>query len=239
MDPSIIDGERARPGEIPYQAALFRLQGNRYSLPCGASLIRSTWALSAAHCWYGDDARWEIRMGGTNFNQLSYRQIATLRIDHPQYDAEFNENDVAIFKLPVAARGQGIAVIPLADSRWSQLNGMRLQVSGYGRTMTGGPSSENLMKVNLQAVDSSVCSNYYRSRNMESILCARWVDRRGQSTCQGDSGGPVTGLDRNNRRVQVGVVSYGASTCHEGQPTGHARVSHLRPWIDNTIAQNS
>ncbi|KAJ8954471.1 hypothetical protein NQ314_007077 [Rhamnusium bicolor] len=52
---------------------------------------------------------------------------------------------------------------------------------------------------------------------------------RGVSTvggCNGDSGGPLT-----VNGVEVGIVSFGSSSCQAGNPTAYARVSSFRSWI--------
>lgn len=60
----IINGEPAKPGEIPWQARIryyknMRFGSQSYDHQCGASLISSCWAVTAAHCvptdgWFND-----------------------------------------------------------------------------------------------------------------------------------------------------------------------------------------
>ena len=45
-DPQIVDSAKADKGEWPWQLALY--SGSSFS--CGASIVASTWAVSAAHC---------------------------------------------------------------------------------------------------------------------------------------------------------------------------------------------
>ena len=50
---------------------------------------------------------------------------------------------------------------------------------------------------------------------------------------QGDSGGPL--VLRNGRKFTlIGVVSFGSSAgCAVGHPSGYARVTYFRDWIES------
>lgn len=50
VDNQIIGGQDASPGAWPWQLSQQRSSGGSWSHSCGASLLSSTKALSAAHC---------------------------------------------------------------------------------------------------------------------------------------------------------------------------------------------
>lgn len=201
-------------------------------------MIRPNWVLTAAHCIQSTD-RTEVRLGGTNFNNMTYRQIANFRRIHERYNSNTLENDVALLRLPVNASGGEIGVIALAPADIGTLDGETVVASGFGRTNNTGETSPNLMRVNLRAISNSECQETYGGIIVNSTLCATWLTQSGESTCQGDSGGPLS-YNSTNGNVLAGVVSFVSSSgCDSGAPSGYARVSSFRDWIENTIAQNS
>lgn len=170
---------------------------------------------------------------------MPYRQYANLRIVHEAYNPNNLNNDVALLRLPTAAQGNTIAVIPLAPPNWTNLDRVGMRASGFGRTTNTGPTVDNLMKVNLIGITNEQCRNTYGSTIIASTLCATWSTQSGQSTCNGDSGGPLTAVS-GNQHYLVGVTSFVVrNACDGGHPSGYARVTSFRSWIDNNIARNS
>lgn len=241
-DPSIILGERAQEGEFPYQAFL---SSSRFfgliTASCGGSLIRESWVLTAAHCVDGM-TRTEVRLGGTNFNNMTYRMDANFVMMHEDYNSQTLENDVALLRLPSPAMGANIGTVALAPVDVGLLEGETVVASGFGRTSNNGQSSPDLMRVDLQGISNEQCSMDYGTIIMNSTLCATWImetGQSGQSTCQGDSGGPLS-YNSTGGTVLVGVVSFVSTRgCDSGAPSGYARVSSFVDWIERNIAANT
>ena len=55
------------------------------------------------------------------------------------------------------------------------------------------------------------------------MMCTKGENQKG--SCTGDSGGPAIVKSAKGTYVQVGIVSFGASTgCHHGYPSGQVLV---------------
>lgn len=230
-------GERVQPGEIPYQAALFRSDGQ---FNCGGSLFLPTWVLTAAHC-VPEDRVVEVRLGGTNWNDQPYVQVADRAIVHERYNPDRIENDVAVLRLPMAASGPNIGMITLAPASTGRLANVPVRASGYGFTQNTGPPSEDMLKVNLVTMANRDCRTshlvFLLLLNPENI-CARYSSNRNQAVCHGDSGGPLI-YTQDGQETQIGIVSFGVGGMCNTAPQAFVRVGSYRDWIDNAVATNS
>lgn len=102
---------------------------------------------------------------------------------------------------------------------------------GWGRTSTNGDIPNNLQHLNTNTVTHAICQQYWFWVNTDQI-CA--LTQAGQGACYGDSGGP---LIQSSNRVQVGIVSYGASFgCAIDIPDVYVRVSSYGSWINDSIS---
>lgn len=180
----------------------------------------------------------EVRLGGTNINQMSYRQSATLLKMHENYNPNTFENDVALLRLPMPAMGDNIATIALAPMDIGALASELVIVSGYGKTSNNGEGSEDLLKVQLRTIPNEECAAEYGDAIKNSTLCAFYSTMPGQSACQGDSGGPMT-FNSTDGRVLMGVVSFGSTNGCDTVPVAYARVSSFVEWIETNIMQNT
>lgn len=232
VSPSIIFGERATLGEIPHQAYIQWPEA-----ACGASLIQPNWILTAAHCLVGSTTL-EIRMGGTNRDNMPLIMESTELFVHEGYDPNTLFNDVGLVKLPMDAVGDNISPIAMATS--GDFVDTPVRASGFGITEDGMQSAD-LLKVNLVTISNAECQQTYGTSNgliTENTLCVTWVDREGQNVCSGDSGGPLsTVVDGTD--VLIGVASFVSTNgCEVGDPAGFSRTSAFAEWIQQTMAAN-
>lgn len=124
IDPSIILGDPAVDGEIPYQAFLISSRNNSQSgALCGGSLIRPNWVLTAAHCVVDTD-RTQVGLGSVNRSNMTYSETSYQRFPHEFYNPATIANDVALVKLPGnAPLGPNIATVAIAPSNTGPLDG--------------------------------------------------------------------------------------------------------------------
>jgi len=242
----IINGVDAEQGEFPWQLSQQRL-GTAWSHSCGASLLSSTYALSAAHCVEGTSATILRVVAGINdrtdpngiiSNVASYKT-------HERYniagEGTFG-NDIAILTLsaPIADNGGKIQYASLPDNNDDLFFGRTCVISGWGRT-----GSSNVLPIPLQKVDIGIISTDECNVLLRPVNGATATDRmvclydniKLTGSCNGDSGGPLncnypsTG---DSRRVVAGVTSWGISgggSCLQTYPSVYTRTSAYLDWI--------
>ena len=238
----IVGGTDAGKNSWPWIVSLQQKGfGSAYdSHTCGASLIGSRWVLTAAHCIVGmsnDNADLlEVRVGGYNLarNQTAGQRIGIKRIlQHPLYDDDTTDNDIALLELK---RDSGAQTISLIDEIAMQQisHGTSLSVAGWGQlSENNSDTPAQLQQVDIPFVDLDTCR---AARNGEdgdmtqNMICAG-PETGGQDSCYGDSGGPLM-LRENSTWSQVGLVSWGVECAGKNQYGVYTRLANYNDWID-------
>ncbi|XP_001845462.2 collagenase [Culex quinquefasciatus] len=231
----IVNGFPAAPGQFPYQVFLRGFTAGGGALACGGSLISNQWVLTAAHCITGV-VRFEIPMGSIASATPEVMGTSTNFIIHPQYNPNNLNNDIGLIQLATPVTfSQNIQAIalPAADRTGETFVDNQATVSGFGRTVDGGPVSPTKNWVNIRIISNAQCMlTYGPSVVVGSTVCGLGWDHNAQSTCNGDSGGPLA-IQENGQSLQIGVVSFVSSAgCASGHPSGYVRTTHFRTWIN-------
>ncbi|XP_023938043.1 collagenase-like [Bicyclus anynana] len=235
----IVSGWEAEEAQIPYQLSIRMVApaGNVFS--CGATIIHSEWALTAAHCT-ANRVTIVIRAGATALSHPELLFETTDYINHPEYDESLTRvqpHDIGVIKfnrvLEFNDRIQPIRLQSSADMDKNYEN-IRLQASGWGRTWTNGPSPEVLNWVYLLGTSNPFCRTAFGGSSIvvDSTICAGAYNVSSQSTCQGDSGGPLVVIDYDGVPTEVGVTSFVSSSgCHTDFPAGFIRPGPYHKWF--------
>lgn len=228
----IVGGEATDIKQHPWQVAL-DIKGAL----CGGSIVAQNWVLTAAHCFGASKEAGTVRVkAGANNYRIGSAWTAVERVVvHEKYDADTQENDLALVKLKFRPPGQ---VIPLAPPDLKLEPCTVLEVTGWGRTSEGGTTSQDLQKANVPYVDSSVCNapDAYNGDIRPGMMCAGLRDG-GVDACQGDSGGPLV-LKGADGPVLVGVVSWGQGCARKLRYGVYTRLTNYRDWITNVIVSD-
>ncbi|CAD5125955.1 DgyrCDS14138 [Dimorphilus gyrociliatus] len=206
----VVGGWESRPNEFPYQLSLRRFGSHT----CGAVIINSQWALSAAHCTSSGSASGLAVVAGAH------------RRSSPAA-AEQTSNLLSIGNPIDLQRSSHWCLCP----RDVTYDDDTVTISGWGSTFSGGFVTDELRYTNVQVWSNDECSGPYPGSIDDSMICAA---APGRDTCQGDSGGPMA-YNNNGQFEVVGLTSWGRGCALATHPGVYARVSANLQWIaDNT-----
>ncbi|XP_046968061.1 complement factor D-like [Vanessa cardui] len=221
----IIGGTTA--GRVPFMVALSTGVYVR-NLVCGGSLITNRHVMTAAHCiqavFNGEHLLNSLRatVGTNRWNSGGTHYRIASNITHPNYVHNLIKNDIGIL-ITADNVVMSTAVQPVALSYDFVGAGVPTTVTGWGRTITGGSMSRNLMQLSASVIDGNRCVNDVANRAAQLNMRVPDVQPHieictfvasGRGTCNGDSGSP---LIRSDRQQQIGVVSWGLP-CARGAP---------------------
>uniref|UniRef100_A0A3B4ACI7 trypsin n=1 Tax=Periophthalmus magnuspinnatus TaxID=409849 RepID=A0A3B4ACI7_9GOBI len=229
-------------GEWPWQVSLWLRSQSKGTHPlCGASLINSCWALSAAHCFkrFGTDpSRYLLRLGDYHTQEQDdfERTLSPERIViHRKYQSHAWDYDIALVRLKgiegscVAFNPHTSAVcLPEFSHKWVTRS---VSYSEYSRT---------LKQAWVPLLPSWKCKKRYGARFTSRMICAGSLsEQRRVDSCQGDSGGPLVCQHGGGHWVLTGVISWGHGCGNPAFPGVYTRVSRFLRWIDNVGAELS
>lgn len=248
IEPRIVGGNPATPGQYPWQVAIIGSDsddefyyGDGYQF-CGGSLIHPYWVLTAAHCVTENNGTqslassidivaglYDLHDPVPGYQRKDVEQI----IRHPSYNDNNLTNDIALIKLtsPVAIQNSGetsTALINLAPPSIGALVDFEpAWVSGWGKISVDPLEYPfELHHVDLKIISNSACAAFWGTIN-DSELCAGESD--GRDSCSGDSGGPLA-IQQGGKWILVGIVSSGVADCGTA-PGIYTRVSYYHSWV--------
>merc|ERR1711994_153921 len=256
----IVSGQNVPRGKYPWVAIVTQKNSTKIG-GCGATLISSRWAITAAHCVNPTRPITSIVLGEhdiTGVDSLDINRLdvgVSAMIPHPDYNNPLSmSHDIALLLLSesVDLTVHTPACLPSPGRDYTGYTGV---VYGWGRTDPCAPGlSAILQEVSVEIVSDNVCDtasgNYtslsggeclnfsgdYAGNISEDMLCA---GAPGRDSCQGDSGGP-TAVKEDGHHPLVWVVSWGLGCAADGLYGVYSEVANpkIRAWIDSTVAEN-
>ena len=246
VQPQVIGGQPADPGEDPWMAALVidqRYVSNPFAgLVCGASFISPDTLVTAAHCVLDFfPGELDIVAGSNNLlpAETERLEIRNIRV-HPEHTFRSDMFDVAVIQLrrpPTTFTPTPIDLVAPDDADLWEVGDVA-RFTGWGVDERGQPIS-SLMEAEDPILADPDCRARYTGQffHGRTMVCVGEVGPGGgtSSPCYGDSGGPLTVLD-GSRPVLIGLVLGGFRCGDPNYPAIFTQVSaaveFLTPYLD-------
>uniref|UniRef100_A0A182FS03 Uncharacterized protein n=1 Tax=Anopheles albimanus TaxID=7167 RepID=A0A182FS03_ANOAL len=150
----IVGGVDADIANYPYQLSLRRNGGHS----CGASVIATRWALSAAHCTFPVPPLTALQLvGGTSYRTQGGVIFAIEEVvNHPDYNDVTLEFDVCVLRVGADLTGVNISPIALDPIGTEHVSGTRAVVSGWGVT-AAGTLPDILQRIDIPLIPDNEC----------------------------------------------------------------------------------
>jgi len=251
----VVGGDAIAITDAPWQAALLYSNSLQF---CGATILSSSWLLTAAHCVDNGlgSIDVEVIVGKavlSSTTSADHRQVKRLVV-HPDWEAEANGvADIALVEmaapLPIDGISVEVASLPTGKSSaaWPPA-GQAYTVSGWGCVVAVTPNQDSCPGDNYSDILESVTVNDLAgpagsstcgstpsgSFLSEYMICAGAVDG-GVDACFGDSGGPLM-VREGGQNVLAGVVSSGFGCAQPDLPGLYTRVTTYLEWMHSVFA---
>ncbi|POI34148.1 hypothetical protein CIB84_002102 [Bambusicola thoracicus] len=227
-------GNVAGRGAWPWLVSV-RLHGE---LVCGGVLVSRVWALTAAHCFNGNqnELAWTVVVGDHELGKADPgEQAVPVRriVPHPKFNPKTFHGDLALLELaePLAPSGT-VSPVCLPGGTTEPSPGTPCHIAGWGSLYEEGPSAEVVMEAQVPLLSQETCrAALGRELLTSTMFCAGYLSG-GIDSCQGDSGGPLVCQDPSSHSfVLYGITSWGDGCGERGKPGVYTRVAAFADWL--------
>jgi trypsin len=221
----IVGGTKASTAEFPFAVFLTTADGYQF---CGGTLASAEKVITAAHCAKGQLPEGVFVVAGRDDKKNTAEGVSVPVKSiwvHPEYSDALVGHDVAV--LTLARRITKYQPLPIAtsDDATAYAPSTMATILGWGRTSSGGASSQYLLKAQVPIVSDESCGKSFTKYNATYMVCAGYPDGAIDG-CQGDSGGPLVAHGR-----LLGISSWGEGCALPNKPGVYTRVMTYYPEL--------
>jgi secreted trypsin-like serine protease len=220
------------------------LRHHRRGPLCGGAILDEWNVLTARHCvhiarhpeTFEAAASYEIIAGASTRSTFDTEgqvvQVADFLALNDLWDGNVG-NDIVVVRLASPLRfNSKVKPIPMAspedEASGTVGPGRTATVTGWGRTGTTEPGSEQLRRINLPIIPIEIAEALIEEQLPDDLLAAG--GEPGKDTCFGDSGAPLT-VKKHGKPIVAAVVSTGTvDEC--GAPGAPALYTRVAPYQD-------
>ncbi|KAK7909850.1 hypothetical protein WMY93_014534 [Mugilogobius chulae] len=242
----IMGGVSALPGTHPWIAAIYI----GHTEFCAGSLISSCWVVSAAHCFFRNPLRSQIRVvfGQHRFNVTgpNTKVFGVEEYIFPKQFSVFNPtlHDIVLIKLKkqdgrCVRKTPFIRPICLPDKGMTFPDQYCCTISGWGHISEKAESYSNLQEAGVRLIPHEFCRKpeVYGNHVTSDMLCAG-LNNGCTDACQGDSGGPLA-CAKGDVSFLYGIISWGEGCGRTNKPGVYTKVVNYIDWINSVTGRKS
>lgn len=238
--PRIVNGDKSNPSNRSFFA---KAGYDQYSFTndilCGATLIWSDIAITAAHC------QGAFNNGLLTLDQYTNDYTKVMPIDrqsrHPGWSTTRKKlnYDVLVLRLTTPLSDSDAAKpIPINTNSYYPTKNQQLKAYGFGLT-ENQVVSDYLREADVTYISNDECFGrgitFNNVLNSQEVMCTDPFAKK-TATCLGDSGGPLTDATGS---TLMGVISFGSGCEADLIPDGHVRLSQVSDWVEKQICSLS
>lgn len=208
---------------------------------CGGWLYSDQIVVTSSHCLPRFGALTVLtEQYDLSVDTLPSQEYEVLKaVEHPNYDENANDYDVALLKLDRPVEGDILPAKLVGNLTLAELSpGTRLTVLGWGTsTADANRPSRYLLSGVVTYEPAEDCQKAYPEQVITSrMTCTRASNN--QDACTGDGGGPLVLLgDGIEQDEVVGIVSWGDGCNIEAKPGVYTSMAgEVRSWIQGQAA---
>ncbi|XP_055679891.1 CLIP domain-containing serine protease B15-like [Lutzomyia longipalpis] len=244
-------GADTHPGDFPWHAAIYHLEGQRRTYKCGGTIINTHTIITAGHCVFEGSSlitaeRIIVQVGKYHLNVADdttkeFRVFSI--IPHPQYNTSNLANDIALLRLSreIIYTDHIQPICLWASNATTNLRDIENRMAtavGWGST-ENDTLSDVLRYTEIPIVPTLTClqsdRDFFGFFLSETNFCGGYLN--GTNVCSGDSGGSLAIEDEHKVWRIRGIISLSVrrrdkDICNPKHYVIFTDVAKYLPWIE-------
>jgi secreted trypsin-like serine protease len=246
--PDIVGGQTAPSGSFGFMAFLAHYVGGTPDFACSGTVLSSNVVLTAGHC--GEDTStgvpyqpsdYRVVTSALDWTDAATRQVSSVSrvIVEPAFNPGTLDADATLLVLSTPTTAPAIPLASYPEDSYLLNPGTGAEIAGWGATASQ-PLTAQLQWGQTVVQSLAPCAQQAALLggpfDAGYELCAIDAPTFTDSTCNGDSGGPLLAQRYGGTWVEIGITSWGATTCSTAEPDFFTRADAVSSWAESWVA---